>query len=50
MAEWDPEVEDVMKEIRLPDETLPVDLNQQAKLMCGVGALLLTGLLSIIIG
>ena len=36
MAEWDPEVEEVLKDITLPNETLDVDLRQQAKLMCSV--------------
>ena len=35
MQEWDPEIEDTLKSVRLPDETLDVDLRQQAKLMCG---------------
>ena len=34
MAEWDPEVEEVLRTIRIPDETMGVDLRRQAKLSC----------------
>ena len=34
MEEWDPEVEEVLRTIRIPDETMGVDLRRQAKLSC----------------
>jgi len=34
MTEWDPEVEEVLRTIRIPDETMGVDLRRQAKLSC----------------
>jgi len=32
--EWDPEVEEVLRTARLPDETLGMELGKQARLMC----------------